>query len=174
MINTNDRKNVDYFVGTEVENTPLKGVETLFVVGIKPVQEVQNRLNLFRLLKHRSINHVYLGTSQSFTPANIADWDEWDSMIKGLLKLDLHVTLDFDVQYVKDMLEYSWCEHNKFVPMISVKLPYIMQLNYNTTVKLDDVTWGYSNPGVWSYRLHDLMNTDAYTDWQEYKGDTPL
>ena len=40
-INTQNRQQVDYFVGTEVENTIMKGEKTLFVVGIKPVDEIR-------------------------------------------------------------------------------------------------------------------------------------
>jgi len=33
-------KSVDFFVGTEVENTPAKGKLTLFVVGIQPADKI--------------------------------------------------------------------------------------------------------------------------------------
>lgn len=167
-IDTVARKSATYFVGTEVENTVMRGQKTLFVVGIKPVKDIIAHAD-----KHK-IKHIYLGTSQSFTPVNVADWDEWDALVMGLLKLDLHVTLDFDVQHVNNLQEYGWCENNKFIPMISVKIPYIRQLNYNATVKLDDVTWGYSNPGVWCHPLNELLTKSSYTGWHEYVGDTPI
>ena len=55
--------------------------------------------------------------------------------------------------------------------MISVKLPYIKQFNYNATLKVDDTTWGHSNSGVWCHPLHDLQSRNVYTDWKDYKGD---
>ena len=39
-LDTQGRKQVIYFIGTEVENTAMKGEKTLFVVGIQPVEEI--------------------------------------------------------------------------------------------------------------------------------------
>ena len=58
--------------------------------------------------------------------------------------------------------------------MISVKLPHLRQFNYNATLKIDDTTWGYSNPGVWCHSLHSLKDRSVYTDWKDYKGDEPI
>jgi hypothetical protein len=58
--------------------------------------------------------------------------------------------------------------------MISVKLPYINQLNYNATLKLDDRTWGDTNPGVWTHHLQSLMTKDKYTYWDQYTQDTEV
>ena len=58
--------------------------------------------------------------------------------------------------------------------MISVKLPYINQFNYNATLKLDDRTWGATNSGVWTHQLHDLMSKDKYTYWDQYTQDESL
>ena len=54
------------------------------------------------------------------------------------------------------------------------KLPYITQLNYNATLKLDDRTWGATNPGVWTHHLQSLMSKDKYTHWDQYTQDTTL
>ena len=104
-LNTDARQQVDYFVGTEVENTIMKGEKTLFVVGIKSADEI------IKLAEEHSIRHIYFGTSQSFHPANPYDWASWDEMIKPLLIKDYFVTLDFDVQYCKEIHEESWCEY---------------------------------------------------------------
>ena len=58
--------------------------------------------------------------------------------------------------------------------MISVKLPHIRGFNYNATLKIDDTTWGYSNPGVWCHSLHSLKDRSVYTDWKEDKADEPI
>jgi hypothetical protein len=171
-IDTDGRQRVDYFVGTEVENTTMKGEKTLFVVGIKPAEEIYKILETVEAAQ--GVRHIYLGTSQCFHPKTIEDWKEWDAFITRLLKANLWVTLDFGVEYASDMLEWSWNEFDNFVPMISVKLPYIKQFNYNATLKIDDTTWGHSNPGVWCHSLHELMSRDVYTDWKDYKGDTPV
>ena len=56
--------------------------------------------------------------------------------------------------------------------MLSIKTPDLLGWNYNTTVKLDDTDFGKTNPGVWCHRLHNLLDTERFTDWSEYKGDT--
>ena len=167
-IDTSGRQQVDYFVGIEVENTAMKGEKTLFVVGIKPVDEI------IALAEKHSIKHLYFGTSQSFHPQNPYDWAAWDEMIKPLLVKDFWVTLDFGVEYCKEIHEESWCEYNTFIPMISVKIPYIKLYNYNATVKIDDNTWGDTNPGVWCHPLNELLTRDVYTDWKDYVGDRPV
>ena len=167
-IDTSGRQQVDYFVGIEVENTAMKGEKTLFVVGVKPVDEIVS------LAEKHSIKHLYFGTSQSFHPQNPYDWAAWDEMIKPLLVKDFWVTLDFGVEYCKEIHEESWCEYNTFIPMISVKIPYIKLYNYNATVKIDDNTWGDTNPGVWCHPLNELLTRNVYTDWKDYVGDYPV
>jgi hypothetical protein len=58
--------------------------------------------------------------------------------------------------------------------MISVKIPNIRLFNYNTTVKIDDKTWGFSNSGVWTHQLHSLMANEKYTYWDQYTEDTDI
>jgi len=82
--------------------------------------------------------------------------------------------LDFGVEHIEGVLESGYNEYAKFIPMISVKLPYINQLNYNTTIKLDDRTWGDTNPGVWTHHLQSLMGKDKFTFWDQYTQDTEV
>ena len=58
-LNTEERQQVTYFTGKEVEQTPNFGMDTLFVVGVQPVDEIAKRAD------ERNITHIYLGTSQS-------------------------------------------------------------------------------------------------------------
>lgn len=168
-LNTNQRQNVVFFTGYEVEHTICYGKKTLFVVGTPDVDLV-----LEKAKQDSEIDHIYFGTSQSFNPKSTEDYDTWRDLILKFLALDYWVSLDFDVQYVRGVLESGYCEYSKFVPMISVKLPYIQLFNYNTTLKIDDVTWGATNPGVWTHQLHDLMDKTKYTYWDQYTKDTEV
>jgi hypothetical protein len=167
-LDTQERKAAKYFVGTEVENTAMKGEKTLFVVGIQPSDEIE-----FWAEKNE-LRHLYFGTSQSFTPETSEDYIAWEEMIVPLLKKGYWCTLDFDVAYAEGVLESGYDEYNTFISMISVKLPYIRQFNYNATLKLDDTTWGHSNQGVWCHGLHELQQRSVYTDWKDYVGDTVI
>lgn len=167
-LSTEKRQEVKYFVGTEVEHTAMKGEKTLFVVGIQPVDEIEFWAN------NHELRHLYFGTSQSFTPKTAEDYSSWENMIIPLLKKGFWCTLDFGVEYAEGVLESGYDEYDNYISMISVKLPYIRQFNYNATLKVDDTTWGHSNPGVWCHTLHDLQDRSVYTDWKDYIGDTVI
>ena len=167
-LDTHERQKTDYFIGTEVENTAMKGEKTLFIVGVKETHEI-----IKHALAH-GIRHLYFGTSQSFKPETEIEWTAWTHMIRELLDKKFWCTLDFGVEHAAEVLEMGLDEYDNYISMISVKLPYIRQFNYNATVKLDDTTWGHSNPGVWCHSLHSLQNRSVYTDWKDYKGDEPV
>ena len=170
MLNTEERQQVIYFIGYEVEHTICYGKKTLFVVGVQPVDDI------IRLAQQHGIDHIYFGTSQSFNPLSVSheQYEPWDEMIIPLLKKDFWVSLDFDVKHIEGVLESCYCDYDRFVPMISVKLPYIKQLNYNTTIKIDDKTWGATNSGVWSVPLGALTQRKYYTHWDQYTQDTEI
>jgi hypothetical protein len=158
--------NVSLFVGTEVEHTPAFGLKTLFVVGIQPTELIEAAYIAYKC------EHIYFGANQSFAPdGSVSYYDPWENMIRPLLKDGRLCTLDFDVSAAEDVLEYGFCEHNNFIPMISVKLPYIQQLGYNAIIKLDDKDFKASNPGVWCHSVHDLQNRTVFTDWSKYTKD---
>jgi len=167
-LNTEERQGVVYFTGYEVEHTVAHGVFTLFVVGTPPLEEILQEAD-----KHK-VKQIYFGTSQSFNPANYDDWKIWDDRIMGCLEEGYWVCLDFDVKYADQLHEDGWCERDKFIPMISVKIPYIGLYNYNATLKIDDRTWGATNPGVWTHHLPKLMQKENYTHWGQYTQDTEI
>ena len=169
-LNTEERQGVVYFTGYEVEHTICHGMFTLFVVGTPPIEEILTKA------KEADVKHIYFGTSQSFNPKNISmeEYAPWDDVIRTCLQKDYWVSLDFGVEHIEGVIESGYSEWPRFVPMISVKLPYINQLNYNATLKLDDRTWGATNPGVWTHHLQSLMSKDKYTHWDQYTQDTTL
>jgi hypothetical protein len=168
MINTEGRQEVKYFIGTEVENTAMKGQKTLFVVGVQPVEQIKKRADA------NNIKHLYFGTSQSYVPATNEEVEDWINMIDPLLKDGYWCTLDFDVMYTECVHESNFDSYNNFIAMISVKMPNIKLFNYNATLKIDDTTWGLTNPGVWCHPLNELLTRQVYTDWRDYVGDTKI
>ena len=165
-MNREGHNDANFFVGTEVEHSPAHGQRTLFVVGLQSKEEI-----LTRALNNKC-PHIYLGANQSFNPTN-DDWDAWDELVTGLLQDGIWVTLDFDSAYAQHpwFHDNGWCEFDNFIPMISVKVPYIRLFNYNTTVKIDDIDFKKSNPGVWCHSLHSLQNRENFTDWSKYTSD---
>lgn len=167
---------VKFFTGIEVEHTPAFGKKTLFVIGVQPIEEIQTRITEFACLldKSQHIEHIYFGANMSFPNPKLNDaktWNKWESMIIPFLKKGHLCTLDIDVSSTEGLVEGSLCEYNNFIPMISVKLPYIQQLGYNATIKLDDKDFQATNPGIWCHNLHDLKDRNQFTDWSKYTKD---
>lgn len=168
---TGSQEAVTFFTGVEVEHTPAHGMNTLFVTGLHSVDDIISQIDRCT----SKVAHVYLGANQSFTPEEPADHWAWDKLVCGvILETGLLVTLDFDVKYVQDVLEYTAVEYRKFIPQISVKIPYLSQFNYNATVKIDDIDYAATNPGVWCHSLQSLTTRAQFTDWDAYGEDEIL
>jgi hypothetical protein len=167
-MNREGHNEVSFFIGREVEHTPAFGLKTLFVVGIQDSQIVlQEAMN-------NTCTHLYFGANQSFPKLDTNDgdsWREWESMISDCLEKGFLCTLDLDSACAEGLCESSLVEFNNFIPMISVKLPYIQLLGYNATLKLDDKDFAKSNPGVWCHSIHELRDRSKFTDWSKYTKD---
>ena len=167
-MNRPEHDGADFFVGTEVEHSPAYGMRTLFVVG------VQDTAKIVGMAQKNNCEHIYFGANQSFTNPdinNVDEWNRWEAMIGGCLMHGAWCTLDVDVSAATGLIEGSLTEHSRFIPMISVKLPYAKLYNYNTTIKIDDKDFEATNPGVWCHSLHDLQNRSVFTDWSKYSQD---
>lgn len=173
-MNREGHENTQFFTGIEVEHTPAFGKQTLFVVGLQPVNEIAYHFDR----NPSGVEHIYFGANMSF-PISIRTndavfWNPWEKMIEHFLHKGYMCTLDIGVSQIEGLLESGLCEHNNFIPMISVKLPYARQLGYNATIKIDDKDFDATNPGVWCHNLHDLMSRDKFTDWSKYTKDNTL
>jgi hypothetical protein len=168
-MNRQGHENARFFYGTEVEHTPALGKKTLFVVGVQSVDDIAANV--------QGCEHIYFGANQSFPNIDTNDyvgWAQWENMIFHFLQKGYLCTLDIDVKCVQGLLESGLTEDHNFIPMISVKLPYIKLLGYNATLKLDDKDFAATNPGVWCHSIHELQNRDHFTDWSKYTKDEPL
>jgi len=165
-MNRDGHDDVSFFIGTEVEHTPAFGKRTLFVVGLQDPQIVLQEY------QNNDCEHIYFGANQSFTEYEWIAMPDWVYMVRFCLeKIPNYCTLDVDVRYAKDLVDTALVEFHNFIPMISVKLPYINQLGYNATIKLDDRDFAATNPGVWCHSLHNLQKREVFTDWSKYTKD---
>jgi len=159
---------VTLFTGIEIERTPAYGMKTLFVVG------VQDGDVLGHIAKIQNCTHVYFGANQSFPKLKTNDaagWKPWEDMIQSCLDAGLWCTLDFDVAQAEGLLESGLTECRRFIPQVSVKLPYLAQLGYNATIKIDDKDFEASNPGVWCVPIGAITQRKYFTNWDEYGKD---
>jgi hypothetical protein len=162
--------NVRFFFGKEVEHTPAYDMDTLFVVGVQAVEDIKDAL----ARSTYQTDHIYFGANMSFPNPPVNDfhaWNSWEDMICPFLEAGMWCTLDLDVNAVEGLVESRMIEYHHFIPMISVKLPYIKQLGYNATIKLDDQDFAATNPGVWCHSLHTLQNREVFTPWSRYTKD---
>lgn len=163
-------ENVKYFVGIEVEKTPAYGMRTLFVTGVQPVDEIE-----FWYEKEQC-EHIFFGANHSFDPENVLNdeplydsYKKWEDMIYYFLDKDILCTLDIPLSAAQGTFhDGGFCERDNFIPQIRIPLPYTKLWNYNTMVKIDDVDFKATNPGVWCHSLHDLMDRNKFTDWSKY------
>ena len=166
--------NVKYFTGNEVEHTPAYGMYTLFVTGVQPTIHIEEML-----LQYNQIEHIFFGANHSLqgkvgpvhTHRPLACWSD---MIKYFLHKDYWCSLDIPIDCAEDILQWGLQEYNNFIPQIRVPIPSVKKWNYNTMVKIDDKGFAETNPGVWSHRLHDLMDANKFTDWSKYGLDKPI
>lgn len=168
-----DRVSPNFFIGTEVENSPAKGMLTLFVVGLQSCEEILD------IAIRNNICHIYLGANMSLHGLGNLEhttWKQWDAMFEGLLDDTSieYITVDIESTQIEGFLESTMSEDIRVIPMVSVKLPYTKLLNYNTTIKIDDRGFNQTNPGVWCHSLHNLMDRETFTPWSAYKGDNPV
>ena len=159
---------VTLFTGIEIEHTPAYGMKTLFVVGTMNPQAVVNTA------LSNNCKHIYFGANQSFPQLDTNDsvgWRGWEDMIEYCLDNDFWCTLDLAPGQVEGLLESSLTEYRRFIPQISVKLPYIKQLGYNLTIKIDDKDFEATNPGVWCVPVGAVTQRKYFTDWDQYGKD---
>ena len=165
-MNREGHKNINFFLGKEVERTPAFGKQTLFVVGVQPTQDIANQL--------QGCEHIFFGANHSFDPQNNLDWQRWESMIMAFLKKDYWCSLDIPITAVEEFNDSGLCEYTNFIPQIRVSIPYIRLWNYNTMLKIDDRDFNATNPGVWCHSLHKLQSRSTFTDWSQYQEDKTI
>ena len=169
-MNREGHNDVKFFFGKEVEHTPAFGKQTLFVVGIRPVDEIAHHFDM----NPCGIEHIFFGANHSFYPVNRLEWQRWESMIEPFLQKGYLCSLDIPITHVEEFNDGSLCEYRNFIPQIRVSIPYTKLWNYNTMLKIDDKDFDATNPGVWCHSLHSLMSRETFTSWDDYKGDSKI
>jgi len=173
-MNRPGHEDTNFFVGTEVEASPAVNRRTLFVVGLQTNEAIDWKRGGIDATARNPITHIYFGANQSFPNPTMNDaetWSTWERMIQHWLDRGYWCTLDLDSAAVEGLCEGGLCDQSQFIPMISVKLPYIKLLGYNATIKLDDKDFRATNPGVWCHSLHDLLDRKTFTSWDQYTKD---
>ena len=111
-MNRDGHKDVNFFVGTEVERTPAFGKRTLFVVGWQPTVDIVRLLaehnSYTDTTKH--IEHIFFGANHSFHPANRLEWQRWESMMEPFLRDGHLCSLDIPITHVDEFHDGPLCD----------------------------------------------------------------
>ena len=164
-MNRDGHEAVKFFYGTEVEHTPAYGKQTLFVVGVQPVEDIEKA--------YKDCEHIFFGANHSYDPPkdSIEEYGEWEHMIKYFLKQGILCTLDVPYSQLEEIHDDGYDEYNNFIAQLRISIPYVSSYNYNTMVKIDDKDFDATNPGVWTHNLHKLMDRTVFTPWSDYSKD---
>ena len=165
-MNRQGHEEVTFFIGGEVEKTPAFSKKTLFVVGKPPLEQIE------RMVKEHKTPHVFMGANHSFAVGNLDPY--WDATITALLDKGLWVTLDYQAHEHEEVLKLLnpgiW-QCRTFVPLLGVRIPNVQTSSPNLTVKIDDVDFNATNPGVWCLHHHEVTDSNRFTGWEEYVTD---
>jgi len=85
-MNRQGHEDTNFFVGTEVEASPVTGHRTLFVVGLQTVEDIDWKRGEIDSKARNPITHIYFGANQSFPNPAINDaetWSKWERMIQS-------------------------------------------------------------------------------------------
>ena len=162
--------NVAFFIGPEVEHTPAYSKKTLFVVG---------KQDLDTIVKHATehkVGHIFMGANHSFDVTD-ASTPYWDRTIMALLDKGYWVTLDYQAHQhisVLKLLNAGIWQSRIFVPLLSVRIPSVQMSSPNLTVKIDDVDFEATNPGVWCMHFREVTDSNRFTDWNDYGTDSVI
>ena len=172
MLNRDPDSGNNFFIANEVEHTPAFDMKTLFVVGYQTQDAINHALQSANLVNHPvPIQHIFFGANDSFHPRGADEHTAWENVIFTYLARGFWCSLDIPFGQVKEFNEGGLCEHDRFIPIIKVPIPYTKLWNYNTCVKIDDKGFADTNPGVWVHTLHSLMSRENFTDWSQYNND---
>ena len=153
---TGKSDSVGVFSGLEVEHTPALGKQTLFLarndLTFEEIKQLAQKVNA---------EAVYYGANRSYMQRLIDD--------------GYYVTVDYDYSIhpqVKEKFKMLW-NNEKFIPFCSVIFPN-SEDDDQLCIKVDDVDFNKTNPGVWTMSMNHFKQSSGFTSWTEYKKDEPI
>lgn len=163
---TGKSDSVGIFSGLEIEHTPAYGLQTLFLARNDLLFD-----RIVELAEQVNAKAIYFGANRSFMH-NIANTSQ---LIKRLMDKGYWCTIDYQHSVhaeVKERFKDIWKEE-KFIPFCSVIFPN-SEDDDNLCIKVDDVDFNATGPGVWTMSMNHFKQSAGFTSWDEYKQDEPI
>ena len=163
---TGKSDSVGIFSGYEVEHTPAYGKQTLFLARNDLLFD-----QIVDLAEKVKAEAIYFGANRTFMH-NIVNTP---NLIKRLMDKGYWCTIDYQHSVhadVKERFSQIWNEE-KFIPFCSIIFPN-SENDDNLCIKVDDVDFNKTNPGVWTMTMDNFKQSAGFTSWEHYKQDEPL
>ena len=163
---TGKSASVGVFSGLEIEHTPAFGKQTLFLARNDLFYD-----QIVELAKKVNAEAIYYGANRTFMPNHGTQINQ----MKRLLRKGYWVTIDYqhkDHDRVKEQFASLWNEE-RFIPFCSIVFPQ-SEGDDNLCIKVDDVDFNKTNPGVWTMTMDHFKQSAGFTSWSEYKKDEPM
>ena len=163
---TGKSDSVGIFSGYEVEHTPAYGKQTLFLARNDLLFD-----QIVDLAEKVKAEAIYFGANRTFMH-NIVNTP---NLIKRLMDKGYWCTIDYQHSVhadVKQRFSQIWNEE-KFIPFCSIIFPD-SENDDNLCIKVDDVDFNKTNPGVWTMTMDNFKQLAGFTSWEHYKQDEPL
>ncbi len=163
---TGIKDDVLVFTGPEVEHTPAFGKQTLFLARndlyFDQIEELAQKVNA---------EAIYFGANRTFMYNHATQINQ----MTRLLRKGYYVTIDYPYSLhseVKSRFASIWT-HEKFIPFCSIIFPK-SEDDDNLCIKVDDVDFNKTNPGVWTMTMDHFKQSAGFTSWDHYKQDEPI
>ena len=163
---TGKSASVGVFSGLEVEHTPAFGKQTLFIARNDLYYD-----QIEEMAKKVGAEAIYFGANRTFMHTHATQINQ---MIRFLRK-GYYVTIDYPYTLhdeVKARFEMIWT-HEKFIPFCSIIFSK-SEDDTNLCIKVDDVDFNSTNPGVWTMTMNHFKQSAGFTSWNDYKQDKPI
>ena len=123
------------------------------------------------LAKKVNAEAIYFGANRTFMYNHATQINQ----MMRLLRKGYYVTIDYPHAIhneVKARFKDIWT-HEKFIPFCSIIFPK-SEDDDNLCIKIDDVDFDSTNPGVWTMTMDHFKQSAGFTSWGQYKQDEPI
>ena len=163
---TGFKEDVNVFSGIEIEHTPAYGKQTLFLARNDLTYE-----QIKELCVKVDAEAVYYGANRTYMHNHGMQL----AQMKRLIDDGYYVTVDYDYSIhkeVKEKFKMLW-NNELFIPFCSIIFPNSEE-DDQLCIKVDDVDFNKTNPGVWTMTMNHFKQTSGFTSWKDYKQDEPI
>ncbi len=157
---------IKVFSGLEIEHTPAYGKQTLFLATNELTFD-----EIHEMAVQVSAEAIYYGANRTF----MHNHGTQIAQMMKFLDIGYYVTIDYQYNLhneVKKRFSSIW-NKEKFIPFCSIIFENSAEDN-NLCIKVDDIDFNKTNPGVWTMSMNKFKQTSGYTKWDEYKKDKPI